>query len=106
MEGDASCVRGCLQLDISEELPEIEKKEPGWTFFMIGSTASVLLDEDDAAARPFGMCESGTRMGLCRRMDRFFCDLPMIETLCDSVRRIVDYPPFFSLSSVNMIIGE
>jgi len=61
--------------------PEIEKKEPGWTFFMMGSTASVLLDEDEAAARPFGMCESGTRMGLCRRMDRFFCDLPMAETL-------------------------
>lgn len=73
---------------ISVEPPEIEKKEPGWTFFMIGSTASVLLDEDDAAARPFGMCESGTRMGLCRRMDRFFCDLPMAETLCDSVRRV------------------
>jgi hypothetical protein len=39
----------------------------------MGSTASVLLDEEEAAAaRPFGRCESGTRMGLCRRMDRFF----------------------------------
>ena len=47
---------------------------------MMGSTASVLLDEDDAAARPFGMCESGTRMGLCRRIVRFFCDLPMAES--------------------------
>jgi len=39
---------------------------------MIGSTASALLDDADAAARPLGMCESGTRTGLCRRMDRFF----------------------------------
>jgi hypothetical protein len=65
----------------AEETPprEIEKeKNRVGTFFMMGSTASVLLDEDEAAARPFGMCESGTRMGLCRRMDRFFCDLPMV----------------------------
>lgn len=47
---------------------------------MMGSTASVLLDEEDAAARPLGRCESGTRIGLCRRMARFFCDLPMGES--------------------------
>jgi hypothetical protein len=42
------------------------------TFLMMGNTASVLLDEDEAESRPCGRCESGTRMGLCRRIDRFF----------------------------------
>lgn len=49
-----------------------KKKGSARTLFMMGSTCSVLLDEEDAAASPLGMCESGTRMGLCRRMDRFF----------------------------------
>ena len=57
-----------------------KKKRRGSTFLMMGSTASVLLDEEDAAARPLGRCESGTRIGLCRRMARFFCDLPMGES--------------------------
>ena len=46
--------------------------EKAHTFLMMGKTASVLLEEDEAAARPFGRCESGTRMGLCRRIERFF----------------------------------
>lgn len=55
-------------------LKQTEKKNLTRTFLMMGSTASVLsLDEEEAAAaRPFGRCESGTRMGLCRRMARFF----------------------------------
>ena len=49
----------------------------GVTFWMIGKIAFVLEDDDSADARPFGKCESGTRMGLCRRIARFFCDLPI-----------------------------
>jgi hypothetical protein len=85
----ASCVGGYdmfANVNISGfNTPRWKEKDRVGTFFMMGSTASVLLDEDDAAARPFGMCESGTRMGLCRRIDRFFCDLPMAElrTFCD-----------------------
>jgi hypothetical protein len=58
----------------SAEIPQAakEKEKMTRTFLMMGSTASVLLEEEEAAARPFGRCESGTRMGLCRRMDRFF----------------------------------
>ena len=56
----------------SAEIPQAAKQKMTRTFLMMGSTASVLLDEEEAAARPFGRCESGTRMGLCRRMDRFF----------------------------------
>lgn len=49
------------------------------TFWMMGKIASV-LDEDEAAeASPFGKCESGTRTGLCRRIERFFCDLPIVQ---------------------------
>lgn len=44
------------------------------TFWMIGSTASTFSfwEEDAAGARPFGICESGTRIGLCLRMAFFF----------------------------------
>ena len=34
--------------------------------------------DSDADARPCGRCESGTRMGLCRRILRCFCDLPIV----------------------------
>ena len=59
---------------------------------MIGKIASVLDDEDDAEASPFGRCESGTRTGLCRRIDRFFCDLPMarLEYEEDNAREVID----------------
>lgn len=46
---------------------------------MIGNTASFFGEDEAADSRPFGRCESGTRMGLCRRIDRFFCDLPISE---------------------------
>lgn len=49
------------------------------TFWMIGNTASFLGEDEAADSRPLGRCESGTRMGLCRRMDRFFCDFPISE---------------------------
>jgi hypothetical protein len=44
----------------------------------MGRTASVLVEEEEAADSPFGMWESGTRIGLCLRIDFFFCDLPMV----------------------------
>jgi len=44
---------------------------------MIGKMASFFEDDEAADARPFGRCESGTRMGLWRRIARFFCDLPI-----------------------------
>ncbi len=42
------------------------------TFCIIGKIASDLEEAELAEARPFGMCESGTRMGLWRRMARCF----------------------------------
>jgi len=51
------------------------------TFWMMGITASFFGEVEATDARPFGRCESGTRMGLCRRIDRFFCDLPISEEL-------------------------
>ncbi len=65
-------VVGDCNLQISRERSRWKENKGDRTFFMIGSTASALLDDADAAARPLGMCESGTRTGLCRRMDRFF----------------------------------
>lgn len=44
---------------------------------MIGKTASFLVEVAAADANPLGICESGTRTGLCRLMARFFCDLPI-----------------------------
>ena len=44
---------------------------------MMGKIASVLVEDEDAEARPFSKCESGTLTGLCRRINRFFCDLPI-----------------------------
>jgi hypothetical protein len=44
---------------------------------MIGKIASFFEDDEAADARPLGKCESGTRMGLCRRIARFFCDFPI-----------------------------
>ena len=52
------------------------------TFCMIGRIASPLVEDEAADAKPLGICESGTLMGLCRLPVRFFCDLPMIK-LCD-----------------------
>lgn len=48
------------------------------TFWMIGRIASFLEEEADAEANPFGRWESGTRIGLCLRILRFFWDLPML----------------------------
>ena len=48
---------------------------------MIGRMASFLDDEADADASPCDKCESGTRIGLCRRIARFFCDFPMLVDL-------------------------
>ena len=49
-------------------------QKPYHTFLIMGSTASVLLGGVEAApaSEPFGRCESGTRMGLCLRIDFFF----------------------------------
>ena len=52
----------------------------------MGKMASVLAEVDEAEARPFGRCESGTRIGLCLRIDFFFCDFPMIVTVQQRVR--------------------
>jgi len=49
------------------------------TFWMIGNTASFFGEDEAADSRPLGRCESGTRIGLCRRIDRFFCDFPISE---------------------------
>ena len=49
------------------------------TFCIIGKIASLLDDDEAADARPFGKCESGTRIGLCRLMARFFCALPILQ---------------------------
>lgn len=49
------------------------------TFCMIGKMASFFVEASAAEASPFGRCESGTRTGLCLRIDRFFCDLPMFD---------------------------
>jgi hypothetical protein len=52
---------------------------------MIGKIAS-FFDEDEAAdASPFGKCESGTRIGLCRRIALFFCDLPIPVDINDGL---------------------
>jgi len=40
--------------------------------------ASVFDELEDADARPLGRWESGTRIGLCLLIARFFCDLPMV----------------------------
>ena len=45
----------------------------------MGRIASCFDEDEEADARPFGRCESGTRIGLCRRIERFFCDFPMTE---------------------------
>jgi hypothetical protein len=51
------------------------------TFSMTGRTASFFAVEvdADAEARPCCRCESGTRIGLCRRIARFFCVLPIVQ---------------------------
>lgn len=48
------------------------------TFCMMGKIASFLEEDEAADARPFGRCESGTRIGLCLRMAFFFCDFPIV----------------------------
>lgn len=62
---------------------------------MTGRTASFFAVEVDADAevRPCCKCESGTRIGLCRRIARFFCVLPILRSLslwmvdgCDQIR--------------------
>lgn len=54
------------------------------TLWMIGKIASFFEDDEAADARPFGRWESGTRMGLCRRIARFFCDLPIFRWISRS----------------------
>lgn len=48
---------------------------------MIGRRDSFFAVEvdADAEARPCCRCESGTRIGLCRRIARFFCVLPILQ---------------------------
>lgn len=46
---------------------------------MMGKIASFFEEDEAADARPFGKCESGTRIGLCRRIARFFCDFPILH---------------------------
>lgn len=48
---------------------------------MIGRIASFLEDDAVAESSPFGRCESGTRIGLWRRIWRCFCDFPMAVLL-------------------------
>ena len=45
----------------------------------MGKMASLFDDDEVADARPLGKCESGTRIGLCRLMARFFCALPILR---------------------------
>lgn len=49
---------------------------------MTGRTASFFAVEVDADAevRPCCRCESGTLIGLCRRIARFFCVLPILRS--------------------------
>jgi hypothetical protein len=56
---------------------------------MIGNTASFFGEDEAADSRPLGRCESGTRMGLCRRIDRFFCDFPIPSILEIEYRRLM-----------------
>ena len=54
---------------------------------MIGKMASFFVEVDSADARPWDRCESGTLIGLCLRVDRFFWDLPMTAMMIVKAER-------------------